>query len=226
MDFLHTQKDINGFCIISSDSDFTKLASRFRESRLEVIGYGKKSTPLSFTSACTEFVFVEKFLEGGIDEEEGQKKVGGSQQTPEKKFRKLEKKESKKLFSPPPVKTVFKTKNKSLAIKKEKSKALKDNPLKKAQIMKQIQETISRSSNDSNSTFQKISNSFPTSNLMTQPSRPLSSTHLRFGSNYPTPPNSSSFMNDTSLVAQSGSNNSHFNLQGNVNKPTFNLQGK
>jgi uncharacterized LabA/DUF88 family protein len=58
MDLLYTNK-FNGFCIVSSDSDFTKLASRIRESGLVVYGFGEKKTPEPFVSACDKFIYTE-----------------------------------------------------------------------------------------------------------------------------------------------------------------------
>ena len=58
MDLLYTGK-FDGFCIVSSDSDFTKLASRIRETGLFVYGFGEKKTPKAFVSACDKFIFTE-----------------------------------------------------------------------------------------------------------------------------------------------------------------------
>lgn len=58
MDLLYTDK-FNGFCIVSSDSDFTKLASRIRESGLFVYGFGERKTPEAFVSACDKFIYTE-----------------------------------------------------------------------------------------------------------------------------------------------------------------------
>lgn len=58
MDLLYTG-NFNGFCIVSSDSDFTKLASRIRESGLLVYGFGEQKTPSAFVSACDKFIFTE-----------------------------------------------------------------------------------------------------------------------------------------------------------------------
>jgi len=58
MDLLYTD-NFNGFCIVSSDSDFTKLASRIRESGLLVYGFGEKKTPSPFVSACDKFIYTE-----------------------------------------------------------------------------------------------------------------------------------------------------------------------
>lgn len=54
---------LDGFCIVSSDSDFTPLASRIRESGLTVYGFGRKQTPESFRKACDKFIFVENLSE-------------------------------------------------------------------------------------------------------------------------------------------------------------------
>ncbi|OZY86044.1 Maebl [Cellvibrio mixtus] len=58
MDLLHEGK-MDGFCLISSDSDFTRLANRIREEGLFVYGFGEKKTPEPFVSACDKFVYTE-----------------------------------------------------------------------------------------------------------------------------------------------------------------------
>ncbi|MBN1950797.1 MAG: NYN domain-containing protein [Bacteroidales bacterium] len=58
MDILHSQK-VDGFCLVSSDSDFTRLATRLRESGMLVIGIGEKKTPNPFIVACDKFVYIE-----------------------------------------------------------------------------------------------------------------------------------------------------------------------
>lgn len=58
MDILYTGK-VDGFCIISSDSDFTRLALRLREAGLQVIGMGQKKTPAPFIAACNKFIYIE-----------------------------------------------------------------------------------------------------------------------------------------------------------------------
>ncbi len=58
MDLLYSEK-LDGFCIISSDSDFTRLASRIREAGLKVYGFGEKKTPKAFVSACDKFIYTE-----------------------------------------------------------------------------------------------------------------------------------------------------------------------
>lgn len=66
MDILYTG-NVEGFCIVSSDSDFTKLASRLRESGMEVIGMGENKTPKSFKAACSVFTNLEILLEQDTD---------------------------------------------------------------------------------------------------------------------------------------------------------------
>lgn len=58
MDLLYTEK-LDGFCIVSSDSDFTRLASRIREAGLTVFGFGEKKTPKAFVGACDRFIYTE-----------------------------------------------------------------------------------------------------------------------------------------------------------------------
>ena len=58
MDLLHSN-DVDGFCIVASDSDYTRLATRIREEGLYVIGVGEKKTPEAFTNACNQFIFCE-----------------------------------------------------------------------------------------------------------------------------------------------------------------------
>ncbi|MBP7808688.1 MAG: NYN domain-containing protein [Bacteroidia bacterium] len=58
MDILYSEK-VDGFCIVSSDSDFTRLATRLREAGMKVIGIGEKKTPSPFIKACDKFVYIE-----------------------------------------------------------------------------------------------------------------------------------------------------------------------
>jgi uncharacterized LabA/DUF88 family protein len=58
MDILYSGK-VNGFCLVSSDSDFTRLATRLRETGMQVIGIGEKKTPNPFIVACDKFVYIE-----------------------------------------------------------------------------------------------------------------------------------------------------------------------
>lgn len=58
MDLLYTDR-FDAFCLVSSDSDFTRLASRIRESGLSAYGFGEKKTPKAFVNACDKFIFTE-----------------------------------------------------------------------------------------------------------------------------------------------------------------------
>lgn len=58
MDILYSGK-VDGFCIVSSDSDFTRLATRLREAGMKVIGFGEKKTPQPFIAACNKFIYIE-----------------------------------------------------------------------------------------------------------------------------------------------------------------------
>ena len=69
MDILYTG-NVEGFCLVSSDGDFTRLASRLRESGMEVIGMGESKTPKSFKAACSVFTDLELLMESDSDKEE------------------------------------------------------------------------------------------------------------------------------------------------------------
>lgn len=58
MDLLYSDR-FDGFCLVSSDSDFTRLAARIRESGLTVYGFGERKTPKPFVAACDKFVYIE-----------------------------------------------------------------------------------------------------------------------------------------------------------------------
>lgn len=62
MDLLYT-KNFDGFCIVSSDSDFTRLAGRIREAGLIVYGFGEKKTPEPFVNTCDKFIYTESLAE-------------------------------------------------------------------------------------------------------------------------------------------------------------------
>jgi uncharacterized LabA/DUF88 family protein len=78
MDILYSSK-VDGFCIVSSDSDFTRLATRLREAGMTVIGIGEKKTPTPFISACQKFIYIEilkpKQPSQRASEEKGTKKT-------------------------------------------------------------------------------------------------------------------------------------------------------
>ena len=68
MDILYSQK-VDGFCIVSSDSDFTRLATRLREAGMKVIGIGERKTPNPFIVACDKFIYVEILRNRGAKKE-------------------------------------------------------------------------------------------------------------------------------------------------------------
>jgi hypothetical protein len=63
MDLLHSDR-FDGFCLVSSDSDFTRLAARIREQGADVYGFGEQKTPESFRQACRRFIYTENLLPG------------------------------------------------------------------------------------------------------------------------------------------------------------------
>jgi uncharacterized LabA/DUF88 family protein len=63
MDLLHSGR-FDGFCLVSSDSDFTRLAARIREQGVDVFGFGEQKTPESFRQACRKFIYTENLLNG------------------------------------------------------------------------------------------------------------------------------------------------------------------
>lgn len=74
MDLLYSDK-FDAFCIVSSDSDFTKLASRIREAGLTVYGFGEQKTPTAFVSACDRFIFTEVLRVQDSDEQNLKRKT-------------------------------------------------------------------------------------------------------------------------------------------------------
>ena len=75
MDLLHTGR-FDGFVLVSSDSDFTRLAGRIREQGLHVFGIGKKTTPDAFRKACKRFIFVENIIAGAEALDDGEEPTG------------------------------------------------------------------------------------------------------------------------------------------------------
>ncbi len=69
MDLLYAAK-LGGFCIVSSDSDFTRLAARVREAGLVVYGFGEKKTPMPFVSACDKFIYTEILVDKADEDDE------------------------------------------------------------------------------------------------------------------------------------------------------------
>jgi hypothetical protein len=62
MDLLHSGR-FDAFCLVSSDSDFTRLASRIREQGVDVYGFGQRKTPEAFRQACRRFIYIENLME-------------------------------------------------------------------------------------------------------------------------------------------------------------------
>ncbi|MCI6639350.1 MAG: NYN domain-containing protein [Pygmaiobacter massiliensis] len=94
MDILYAGH-VDGFCIVSSDSDFTKLAARLRESRMLVIGMGETKTPMAFKAACDTFKYLEVLMNSKEPSElrKGEDGEGGAlpQDKPDKPSKKAEK---------------------------------------------------------------------------------------------------------------------------------------
>ena len=70
MDLLHSGR-FDGFCLVSSDSDFTRLAARIREQGVDVYGFGEQKTPESFRQACRRFVYTENLLPNAAADGQG-----------------------------------------------------------------------------------------------------------------------------------------------------------
>lgn len=83
MDILYSGK-VDGFCIVSSDSDFTRLATRLREAGMRVIGIGERKTPNAFIVACDKFIYIEIIsvhVKSKISDDESNKESVISQET-------------------------------------------------------------------------------------------------------------------------------------------------
>ncbi len=97
MDILYSGK-VEGFCLVSSDSDFTRLASRLRESGMTVIGMGESKTPNSFIAACNKFKYLDILAAADEEEPEETPKKTPQKKTPSRKTsspKKAAKEESK-----------------------------------------------------------------------------------------------------------------------------------
>ncbi len=79
MDILYTGR-VDGYCLVSSDSDFTRLAIRLREAGMKVFGMGEQKTPSAFTSACDRFIYIEI-----LNKKEEKQPANKTKKTPEKK---------------------------------------------------------------------------------------------------------------------------------------------
>ena len=76
MDLLHSER-FDGFCLVSSDSDFKRLAVRIREQGIDVFGFGEQKTPESFRQACRRFIYTENIVSGAV--KEGQSAASAAQ---------------------------------------------------------------------------------------------------------------------------------------------------
>ncbi len=94
MDILYSG-NVEGFCIVSSDSDFTKLASRLREAGMLVIGMGEQKTPLAFRKSCEKFILLD-VLSKSDDKKQSDKKTDKKADKADKKVEKSDKQEKKK----------------------------------------------------------------------------------------------------------------------------------
>jgi uncharacterized LabA/DUF88 family protein/Fe-S-cluster formation regulator IscX/YfhJ len=91
MDILYSGK-VDGFCIISSDSDFTRLATRLREAGMKVFGIGQKKTPNPFIVACDKFIYLEVIATADTNESETIEKETQVKTETKKSFDKINKK--------------------------------------------------------------------------------------------------------------------------------------
>jgi uncharacterized LabA/DUF88 family protein len=79
MDLLYSGR-FDGFCLVSSDSDFTRLAARLRESGMTVYGFGERKTPKPFVAACDKFIYVENLRFADEDDQDTVPGTGGGKQ--------------------------------------------------------------------------------------------------------------------------------------------------
>ncbi|NLB23928.1 MAG: NYN domain-containing protein [Clostridiales bacterium] len=91
MDILYSG-NVEGFCLVTSDSDFTRLAARLRESGMDVVGMGERKTPKAFISACNKFKYLDILLEQSEKEKEQLRKeiedrINGTQKSKKEKIK-------------------------------------------------------------------------------------------------------------------------------------------
>jgi hypothetical protein len=89
MDILYTGR-VDGFCIVSSDSDFTKLAIRLRESGMKVFGFGEKKTPKPFIVACDKFIYLEILKSTASVTVAGKQKSGATQEVKKETIKQID----------------------------------------------------------------------------------------------------------------------------------------
>lgn len=88
MDILYSKR-VDGFCIVSSDSDFTRLALRLREAGMKVIGIGEKKTPSPFIAACEKFIYLEILKQDALEAKENSDTVKKEKESIQKIDQKL-----------------------------------------------------------------------------------------------------------------------------------------
>lgn len=88
MDLMH-KGTLDGFCLVSSDSDFTRLAQRLREDGLAVYGFGERKTPEAFRNACNRFIYVENLVEAVPEKGSGSGTAAASKKQPPSKAVKI-----------------------------------------------------------------------------------------------------------------------------------------
>jgi uncharacterized LabA/DUF88 family protein len=108
MDILYSERT-DGFCLVSSDSDFTRLATRLREAGKTVYGIGAQKTPNAFIAACDKFIYLE--ILGGQPAEEQEPATGQPEQKPAQKPAQPRKKNTIKKVGPDVIKLISSTIN-------------------------------------------------------------------------------------------------------------------
>lgn len=89
MDILYTGR-VDGFCLVSSDSDFTRLATRLREAGMKVFGLGEQKTPGAFRAACDKFIYIEILSKEEVDDVSSKEVKKGASPKKEKVIRKAD----------------------------------------------------------------------------------------------------------------------------------------
>ena len=105
MDILYGGK-VDGFCIVSSDSDFTRLATRLREAGIKVIGMGEKKTPSPFIVACDKFIYIEVIRaaqEQELRKPADKRQNGRQSKQQEKKVQTQQKQKQEPVLAPEPL---------------------------------------------------------------------------------------------------------------------------
>ena len=108
MDILYTEK-ADGFCLVSSDSDFTRLATRLREAGKKVYGIGEQKTPNAFIAACDKFIYLEILVESPHEEPEPPASTAAPDQKPAKQPAQPKKKSTFKKIGPDVIKLISST---------------------------------------------------------------------------------------------------------------------